>query len=128
MAAEKKKLTHPSYFLTFLIAQLVKNLPTKKKKKKESACNAGNPGSIPACIRKILRKRDMLPTPVFLGFPGGSAGKESACNQETWVLYLGWEDPLEKEMTTYSSILSWRISMNRGVWQAIVHGAAKSQT
>ena len=28
MAAEKKKLTHPSYFLTFLIAQLVKNLPT----------------------------------------------------------------------------------------------------
>ena len=30
--------------------------------------------------------------------------------QETWVQYLGWEDPLEKEMATYSSILAWRIS------------------
>ena len=28
--------------------------------------------------------------------------------QETWVQYLGWEDPLEKGMTTYSSILPWR--------------------
>ena len=29
--------------------------------------------------------------------------------QEMQVLYLGWEDPLEKEMTTYFSILAWRI-------------------
>ena len=29
--------------------------------------------------------------------------------QETWVPSLGWEDPLEKEMTTHSSILAWRI-------------------
>ena len=29
--------------------------------------------------------------------------------QETWVQSLGWEDPLEKEMATYSSILAWRI-------------------
>ena len=29
-------------------------------------------------------------------FPGGSDGKESACNAETWVQSLGWEDPLEK--------------------------------
>ena len=28
---------------------------------------------------------------------------------ETWVRYLGWEDPLEKEMATHSSILAWRI-------------------
>ena len=38
---------------------------------------------------------------VFLGFPGGSAGKESPCNAG----YLGWEDPLEKGKTTHSSIL-----------------------
>ena len=31
-------------------------------------------------VRKIRWRRDRLPTPVFLGFPGGSAGKESACN------------------------------------------------
>ena len=29
--------------------------------------------------------------------------------QETWVLSLGWEDPLEKEMATHSSTLAWRI-------------------
>ena len=29
--------------------------------------------------------------------------------QETWVQYLVWEDPLEKEMATYSSILAWKI-------------------
>ena len=31
-------------------------------------------------VRKILWRRDRLPTAVFLGFPGGSAGKGSACN------------------------------------------------
>jgi len=29
--------------------------------------------------------------------------------QETWVPYLGWEDPLEKRMATHSNILAWRI-------------------
>ena len=29
--------------------------------------------------------------------------------QETWVQFLGWEDPLEKEMATHSSILAWRV-------------------
>ena len=29
--------------------------------------------------------------------------------QETWIQYLGWEDPLEKELTAHSSILAWRI-------------------
>ena len=41
--------------------------------------------------------------------PGGSAGKESACNADTWVQSLGWEDPLEKWKATHSSILAWRI-------------------
>ena len=48
--------------------------------------------------------------------------------QETWIRSLGWEDPLEKGMATYSSIPVWRIPMNRGAWQAIVHGITKSQT
>ena len=45
-------------------------------------------------------------------FPHSSISKESACGQETWVLFLGWEDPLEKEMAThFSRILeyAWRI-------------------
>ena len=37
-----------------------------------------------------------------MGFPGGSDGEVSACNE-------GWEDPLEKEMTTHSSTLAWKI-------------------
>ena len=41
--------------------------------------------------------------------PGGSDSKESACNVGNQVQSLGWEDPLEKEMTTHSSILAWRI-------------------
>ena len=44
---------------------------------KESACNAEVPSVIPG---KICWRRNRLPTPVFLGFPDGSAGKESACN------------------------------------------------
>ena len=41
---------------------------------------------------------------------------------ETWVRSLGWEDPLEKGMATHSSILAWRIPMDR----AIVHSVAKN--
>ena len=44
-----------------------------------------------------------------LGFPRSSAGKESACNAETWVQSLGWENPLEKGTATHFSILAWRI-------------------
>ena len=45
----------------------------------------------------------------------------------TWVWSLGWEDSLEEGMATHSSILAWKIPMDRGAWQAAVHGAAKSQ-
>ena len=45
-----------------------------------------------------------------MGFPGGSDGKESACNAETGVLSLGWEDTLGKGMAIHSSILAWRTS------------------
>ena len=41
---------------------------------------------------------------------------------------LGWENPLEEGMATRSSILAWRIPMDRGSSQATVHGIAKSQT
>ena len=48
--------------------------------------------------------------------------------KETWVQSLGWEDPLEEGMATHSSILAWRISMDRETWRAIVHGVTKSWT
>ena len=54
--------------------------------------------------------------------------KNLSAVQETWVRSLGWEDPLEEGMATHSSILAWRIPMDRGAWQAIVHKVAKSWT
>ena len=46
----------------------------------------------------------------------------------TWVQSLGWEDPVEKEMATHSSILAWRIPMDRGSWRATAHGVTKNWT
>ena len=45
----------------------------------------------------------------FVGFPGNSVVKNLPAMQKQKVWSLGWEDPLEKEMTTHSSILSWEI-------------------
>ena len=54
--------------------------------------------------------------------------KNPSAIQETWVRSLGWEDPLQEGMATHSSILAWRIPMDRGVWRATVHGVLKSWT
>ena len=59
-----------------------------------------------------------------MDFPGGSDGKEPPCNAGD----LGWEDPLKEGMAIHSSILIWRIPMDRGVWWTTVHGVTKSQT
>jgi len=47
---------------------------------------------------------------------------------ETQVQFLGWEDLLEEGMATHSSILAWRIPMDREAWRATVHEVAESQT
>ena len=48
--------------------------------------------------------------------------------QESLVWSLGWEDPVEESMATLSSILAWRIPMDRGAWWVTVHGVAESDT
>ena len=62
-------------------------------------------------------------------FPRASLVAQSVKNlpamQETWVWSLGWEDPLEEGIATHSSILAWRIPMDRGTQQAAVHGVRK---
>ena len=63
-----------------------------------------------------------------LSFISGFLGGSLIENLPACAGSLGWEDPLEKEMATHSSILAWRIPMDRGAWRAIVHGVAKSQT
>ena len=75
---------------------------------KESACNAGDLGSIPGFGRS---------TGEGIGYPlqyswaslMSQLVKNSPAMWETWVRSLGWEDPLEKGKATHSSILAWRI-------------------
>ena len=74
---------------------------------KESACNSGDPGSIPGSGRS---------TGEGIGYPlqyswaslVAQLVKNPPAMQETWVRSLGWEDPLEKGKATHSSILAWR--------------------
>ena len=60
-----------------------------------------------------------------MGFPCGSAGKESACNAGDLGSILGWEDPLEEGMATLSSILAWRIPWTEEPG-GLLHGVTKS--
>ena len=46
--------------------------------------------------------------------------------RETWVQSLGWEDLLGEDMATHSSILAWRVPMDRRAWWASVHRIAES--
>ena len=62
------------------------------------------------------------------GFLVAQTVKNLPAMQDTWVQSLSWEDSLEEGMATYSSILAWRISMQRGAWRATVHGISKSWT
>ena len=47
---------------------------------------------------------------------------------ETWVWSLGWEDPMEEGIETHSSILAWKIPMDRGAWWATVHRVTELDT
>ena len=88
---------------------------------KETACNAGDPSSIPGSGRSAGEGIGHQPQYSWASFLAQLVKNPSAM-WETRVRSLGWEDPLEKGMATHSSILSWRIP-----W-TIVHGVTKSQT
>ena len=86
--------------------QFIKCFP-KSSVGKESACNAGDPGSIPGLGRSAGER---------IGYPlqcsWASLVAQLVKNlpaMGTWVQSLGWEDPLEKGKAIHSSILAWRI-------------------
>ena len=67
----------------------------------------------------------------YWGFPSGLVVKNPPAMQESrdmQVRSLGWEDPLEEEMATHSSILAWKIPWTEEPGWATVHGIAKSWT
>ena len=94
---------------------------------KESACNAGDPGSIPG-FRKICWRRDRLPTPVFLGFPCGSADKESACSAGDLGLIPGLGRSPGEGKGYPLQYFGLENPMDRGAWWATVHGVIESWT
>ena len=96
------------------VAQLVKNPPAMQE-------------TLVQFLGREDPLRNRLPTPVFLGFRGGSDGKESAWNEGDPGSIPGWGRPLAEGVATHSSILAWRIPMDGGAWRATVHGVAKSQ-
>ena len=75
---------------------------------KESACSTGDPSSIPGSGRS---PGEGIGYPLHYSWASLMAQlvKNLPAMWETWVRSLGWEDPLEKGMATYSSILAWRI-------------------
>ena len=76
---------------------------------KESVCNAGDQGSIPGLGRSA---GEGIGHPFEYSWASLVAQlvKNPPAMRETWDQSLGWEDSLEKEKATYSSILAWRIS------------------
>ena len=72
---------------------------------KESACNAGDPSSIPGSGKST---REGVEDPLQYSWASLVAQliKNLPAMQETWVQFLGWEDPLEKEKATHSNILA----------------------
>ena len=72
---------------------------------KESTCNAGDAGSIPGLGRS---PGEGIGYPLWYSWASLVAQlvKNPPAMQETWVRYLGWEDPLEKGKATHSSILA----------------------
>ena len=82
---------------------------------KESVCIAGDPGRIPGSGRS---PEEGIGYPLQYSWASlvVQMVKNLPAMWKTWVQSLGWEDPLEKGMATHSSILAWRIPVDRGAW------------
>ena len=96
---------------------------------KESACNAGDPGSIPGLGRSAGE---------WIGYPlqyswaslVAQLVKNPPAMQEfvPWGCSLSWEDPLEKGKATHSSILAWRMLFSRRILENSILGRKKLDT
>ena len=91
---------------------------------KESTCNAG---LIPGLGRSPGGGRG-YPLQHSWAFLVAQTEENPPAMHETWVRSLDWEDPLEEGMASHSSVLIWKIPMDRGVWWATVQGVAMSWT
>ena len=90
----------------------------------ESTCNAGDSGLIPE-LGRSSGEGIGYPFQYSWTFLVAQMVKNLPAKQVTWVWSLGWEDPLEEGIAAHSSILAWRIPMDRGAWRATIHGGIK---
>ena len=63
-----------------------------------------------------------------MGFPVAQSVRNLPAMQETWVRSLSWEEPLEKEVATHSSILAWRIPWTEETGRLQSMGSQESDT
>ena len=91
---------------------------------KESICNAGDLGSIPGWGRS---PGEGMGSPLQYSWASlvAQTVKNPPAMQETWVLSLNWEGPLEEGMVNHSGIFAWIIPRDREAWQATVPGVKK---
>ena len=75
---------------------------------KESACNAGDPGSIPG-LGRSTGEEIAHPFQYSCAFLVVQLVKNPPAVQETWIQSMSWEDPLEKGKAILSSTMAWRI-------------------
>ena len=94
---------------------------------KKSACSAGDPSSTPGS-RRSPGEGVGCPFQYSWASLVAQTVKNLLVMRETLVQSMGWEDPLVEGMATHSSTLAWGILMDRGTWQATVHGGSRSLT
>ena len=93
---------------------------------KESACNAGDPVSVPGLGRSPGEGMD-YPFRYSWASLVAQMVKNLLAMWQTCFRSRGWENSLEKVMATCSSTLAWRIPKDEGAWWATVHGVTKGQ-
>ena len=94
---------------------------------KESTCNAGDPGLVPG-LGRSPGEGICYPHQYSWASLVAQMVKNLPKMRETWVRSLSWEDSLKGGTATHSSILAWRIPMDRGACRATVYGVTKSRT
>ena len=94
---------------------------------KESACNAGDPSSIPGSGRSP-GEGTAYPLQYSWASLVAQTIKNVPAMRETCAWSLNWDNSLEKGMATHFTMLVWRIPTDRGAWRATVHGVSKNQT
>ena len=99
-------------FLCFWPSRQSVNTPKQISAGKESACNAGDPGSIPGSGNSPREGID-YPLQYAWACLVAQTVKNLPAMWETWAQSLGWEDHLEESVATHSSILAWRIPMDQ---------------